>query len=155
LVFAAYIVGVFFQSSFERWTRLATPAARSPLYGIWDVEKMSMDGVERAPLVTDYDRWRRVVFNSPAFVSFQRMDETFTNYGTTIDVDRGTIALSRPADQSWGAQLAFERPDSDHLTLRGTIDRHRITLSLRRFDHTKMLLVSRGFNWIQEYPFNR
>ena len=41
------------------------------------------------------------------------------------------------------------------MTLDGAMDGHKIRLELRRFDHTKMLLLTRGFNWIQEYPFNR
>ena len=28
-------------------------------------------------------------------------------------------------------------------------------MQLRRVDHTKFLLVSRGYRWINEFPFNR
>lgn len=154
LVFAAYLVAIFVMSSRDRWTNQGGGAPRPALYGIWDVRTMSIDGVERAPLVTDYDRWRRVVVQSSTFVSFQRMDQSFAFYPATTDVEHRTIALTNPADPAWEGQLTFLRPDADHLTVHGTMGGTRIRMDLERFDHTKMLLVTRGFNWVQEYPFN-
>jgi hypothetical protein len=28
-------------------------------------------------------------------------------------------------------------------------------METRRVDHTQFLLISRGFHWVQEFPFNR
>ena len=155
LVVAAYLVVIFMLSSQQSWTQYGGGAPKPPLYGIWDVQKMSIDGVERAPLVTDYDRWRRVVFQTATAMTFQRMDETFAGFAAKVEMDRKAITLTRPADESSKSELTFDRPDADHMTLDGAMDGHKIRLELRRFDHTKMLLLTRGFNWIQEYPFNR
>jgi hypothetical protein len=38
--------------------------------------------------------------------------------------------------------------------LDGTMDGHTVHMGLRRTD-TSFLLVTRGFHWVQEYPFNR
>ena len=70
-------------------------------------------------------------------------------------MDLKRILLTKGPDASWETELTFDRPDADHLTLDGTMDGHKVRMQLRRFDHTKMLLLTRGFNWIQEYPFNR
>ena len=155
LVFGAYIFAVFLQSSLQRWTSYGGGAPKPALYGIWDVETMSIGGVERAALVTDYDRWRRVVFQVPTAMMFQRMDQTFAGYGATVEMNLKRILLTKGPDASWKTELTFDRPDADHMTLDGTMDGHKIRMQLRRFDHTKMLLLTRGFNWIQEYPFNR
>lgn len=40
-------------------------------------------------------------------------------------------------------------------TLDGQLDGHKIRMETRRFDHSQFLLLTRGFNWIQERPFNR
>jgi hypothetical protein len=53
------------------------------------------------------------------------------------------------------ARLTFDRRDDRTLWLDGDMAGHRIRMSLRLFDHTKLLLLNRGFNWIEEYPFNR
>jgi hypothetical protein len=155
LVFALYLFAVFFDSSQKSWTRYGGGAPKPALYGIWNVERMWIDGVERSALVTDFDRWRRVVFQVPTAMTFQRMDDTFAGFGAKVDMDAKTIALTRGADKTWSATLSVERPENDRLTLAGAMDGRRIRMQLRRVDHTKMLLLSRGFNWIQEYPFNR
>jgi len=39
--------------------------------------------------------------------------------------------------------------------LNGEIDGRTLEMRLELFPREKFLLVSRGFNWVQEYPFNR
>lgn len=78
LVFAAYLLAVNVKGAADSWWRYGGGAPKSPLYGVWNVAYISIDGVERAPLVTNYDRFRRVVFDTPARMAFQRMDDTFT-----------------------------------------------------------------------------
>jgi len=41
------------------------------------------------------------------------------------------------------------------LILDGNMDSHKIHMQLQRMDRSKFVLVSRGFHWISEYPFNR
>jgi hypothetical protein len=41
------------------------------------------------------------------------------------------------------------------LILDGNMDSHKMHMQLELVDLNKFLLVSRGFHWIQEYPFNR
>jgi hypothetical protein len=154
LVFASYLIAVFVMSARDGWRSYGGGAPKPALYGIWDVKKMSIDGIERAPLVTDYDRWRRVVIQASTFVSFQRMDQSFAWYPATTDVEHRTIVLTRPGAPASNGQFSFQRADSDHLTVDGTMGGRRIRMDLERLDHTKMLLVTRGFNWVQEYPFN-
>ena len=37
----------------------------------------------------------------------------------------------------------------------GDMDSHKVKVELQLVDRKKFLLVSRGFHWVQEYPFNR
>ena len=137
------------------WTNLHPGRGESPLYGIWEVDQLSIDGQIRSPLLNDYDRWRRVVFDFPTRVSFQRMDESFAGFGVTINTDAKTLALTKNSDKNWKADLTFQRPTQDRLTLDGTMDNHKVHMELRLFDRSKLLLVSRGFHWVSEIPFNR
>jgi hypothetical protein len=41
------------------------------------------------------------------------------------------------------------------MVLAGEIDGRPVRMELKREDETKMMLVSRGFHWRQDYPFNR
>jgi hypothetical protein len=152
---AAYFIGMNAYQSNQSWHAFGGGAPKPPLYGVWNVDRMYVDGVERSPLVTDYGRWRRLVIQNPTLIYFQRMDDTFLTYAAKTDMTAKSIALTKGTDKNWKAALAFDRPDNDHLALNGILDGHRIELRTTLFDRGRFLLVSRGFNWVQEFPFNR
>jgi hypothetical protein len=151
----AWFIAMALNGSVKAWAQYGGGAPKSPLYGVWNVAYMSIDGVERAPLITDYDRWRRVIFDRPQGMAFQRMDDTFAPHGNSIDTAAKTVALTRPADPKWGARFTYEQPSPDRLTMSGDMDGKKIVMRLELFPRERFLLVSRGFNWVQEYPFNR
>jgi hypothetical protein len=155
LLLGAYIIGMNFDSARKAWYARGGGAPRPPLYGIWNVDEMRVNGVVRSALVSDYGRWRRVIIQNSAGISFQRMDDTFQGYGATVDMNAKTIALTSAADKAWGATFAIEQQDPERMVLDGTMGGQQIRLQLQRFDHAKLQLLSRGFNWIQERPFNR
>ena len=51
------------------------------------------------------------------------------------------------------AQVSQIQPELQ-LTLDGNMDGHKVHMPLNLVDRRKFLLVSRGFHWVQEYPFN-
>jgi hypothetical protein len=53
------------------------------------------------------------------------------------------------------ATLSYERPAPTQLILDGTVDGRNLHMQLGLHDLSKFLLVSRGFHWVQEAPFNR
>jgi hypothetical protein len=155
LVFGAYVVGTSFVDARASFFSRGAGAPKPPLYGIWSVEKMTVDGVERAPLVTDWGRWRRVVVQNAATIAFWRMDDSFVAYPSKVDMTAKSIGLTNTADKNWKAGFTFQQPAPDVLVLDGEMDGHKVRLDTRLFDRNRFLLVSRGFNWIQERPFNR
>jgi hypothetical protein len=155
LVFGALMIGVAINNSVSAWTKYGGGAPQSPLYGVWTVAHMSIDGVELPPLVTNWNRWRRVIFDRPTMMSFQRMDDTIGNFPVKIDMTAKSVALSRVEDPTWTSTLAFEQTGADRLTLSGNMNGKKFEMRLELFPRDKFLLVSRGFHWIQEYPFNR
>ena len=133
------------------WNTYGNGRPKSPLYGIWNVDELSIDGQIRSALLTDYGRWRRVVFDAPERVSFQRMDDSFANYLASINLDDKVIALTKEGDKNWKASIAFRRAAQDHLTLDGNMDRHKVHMQLRLVDRNKFRLANRRFHWVQEY----
>ena len=83
------------------------------------------------------------------------MDETFANYVSSIDGKAKTLALTKRDDEKWSAKFTFERPAPDRLLLDGTMDGQKIHAELKLVDRSQFMLVSRGFHWISEYPFQR
>jgi uncharacterized membrane protein YphA (DoxX/SURF4 family) len=155
VVFGMYLLGMGVYSGIQAWHAYGGGRPKSALYGIWNVDEMSVDGQPRSPLFTDKDRWRRVVFDFPNFTSFQRPDDTFTGYGSAINEKDHTIGLTKPADKNWKAALTYTRPAPDQLVLAGSMDGHQVEMKLKLMDRDKFNVVNRGFHWINEYPFQR
>jgi hypothetical protein len=149
--FAALIVYVIYDS----YKTYGSPTQKSPFYGIWNVDELVVDGQVRPPLVTDGSRWRRVVFDYPQMIAIQRMSDTRERYALTLNPARRTLALKKRDDPAWKSTLTYQRPEPGRLLLEGTFDGKKIQAVLRRTDSTKFRLMTRGFHWINEYPFNR
>ena len=155
ILFGVALVGMNFYASMQEYKTFGEGAPKSPLYGIWNVEDFSLDGQPHPPLLTDAERWRRLVFEFPKFMTLQHMDEANTLYGATIDMKAGSVALMKSSDKNWKAAFSFSQPATGKLILDGEMDGHKIHAQLELFDRSKFLLVKGGFHWIQEFPVNR
>ena len=51
--------------------------------------------------------------------------------------------------------LNYSHPSGQHLLLEGKLQADLLSVRLRKVDPSTFLLVSRGFHWINEFPFNR
>ena len=151
LVYTAYSLYGSYQGSKE----YGDLAPKPPLYGIWNVEELRADGVVRPPLVTDESRWRRVVFNYPGQLSIMSMNDARTRYALQLNEKKGQMVLRKRDDPKWNATLHFQKTAPDVLAVRGMVDGQNIQARLKRVDASEFLLVSRGFHWINEFPFNR
>lgn len=151
-----WLLGTNVYGARRDWRQFAGGSPKSELYGIWDVEQVSVDGEVRPPLLTDKERWKRAIFDFPGFASSQSMNDTFSGYyRAAIDAGKKSLVLTKNADQNWTANFTFERQGVDEMALDGTMNNHKVQMHLRLVDRSKFLLVSRGFHWMQEYPLNR
>jgi hypothetical protein len=155
VAFGTYLVGMSIYSHVQQWYAFGGGVPKPALYGVWVIDEMKIDGITRAPLVTDYARWRRVVIQRTTDISFWRMDDTSFSYPAKTDMDKKTITMSKPADKAWTAQLTFDRTAPDKMTFDGSIDGHALHMNTHLVRREDFLLVNRGFHWIQEFPFNR
>ena len=126
-----------------------------PLYGIWEVDEMVVDGQVRPPLLTEKDRWRRVVFDYYESFSIQLTDDSWHSFVLQLDDKKKTLALTNYKDETWKSAFSYTEPGPGLLTMEGTMDGKKVQVRLHRLDPSKFLLVSRGFHWINERPFNR
>src|SRR5215471_2902424 len=131
-------------------------APNPPLYGIWSVEEFTVDGELRPPLLTDDLRWQRVIFDRyPGVVAMQKMSGERVRYVLDLDVAKKKFTLSKRADPKWKSELTVEQPQPELVLLDGKMDGRQVHAKLRRQPESKFLLLSRGFHWINEVPFNR
>jgi len=128
---------------------------RSPLYGVWNVEELQVDGPAGPPPGAEALQWRRLIFDYPTMVTVQVASDSRQRYWLKLDEARKTLALTKRGNPAWKSSLKYQRPAPDRLTLEGTIEGRKIRASLHRADESRFLLLTRGFHWISEYPFNR
>ncbi len=155
ILFGIWLLGMNAYGDRQAWYTYGGGRPRSPLYGIWEVDQQTIDGQLRLPLLNDYGRWRRVIFDAPDRVVFQRIDDSFARRGVKISVSDKSLVLNDDLDKDWKASFTFAREAPDQLTLDGNMDGHDTHLQLRLVDRNRFLLLSRGFHWIQEHPLNR
>ena len=129
--------------------------AKAPLYGIWDVDELAIDGQVRPPLITDEQRWRRVVFDIPGQMAVFHMNEFRDRYNVEVDTAKKTLQMTERFNPDRKTTVAFHQPTPDRLTLEGTFDGKKIRALMHRTEPPEFLLLTRGFHWITEFPFNR
>jgi hypothetical protein len=152
---ALWLIGNNAWGAREGWKTYGGGMPTPALYGVWDVEQQTVDGQARPPLFTDSDRWRRVVFDRNNLVVFERFNDERVFWNGTIDTHAGTVKISPRGSNQGATTLTYTQPAPDRLTLDGPLNGHRVHMELKLYDRSKFLLVSRGFHWVQEYPFNR
>ncbi|HEV2485420.1 MAG TPA: hypothetical protein VGT08_07800 [Terracidiphilus sp.] len=162
LLLGAYLAGFTLQKDIQYWYEWGGGSPKPALYGIWEVKEMAIDGQVRPSLLTDAQRWRRVIFESFGDIEIQGMDESVLYFKSfqqasmlNLD-DKGPFPIvGYPGHPGLSGKFAIDRLAPDELTLDGTMGGHNIHTELRRVDLRQFTLVSRGFHWISEYPFQR
>jgi len=165
-LFCAYTLAICVYGAIRIWKiSWLSGAPRVAVFGIWDVDSMAVGGATKPPLLSDSTRWRRVIFQGPT-ATFQRMNDTFRQYGVTVDSMARTLTLS-PVDTAQSnanlmgdttepkSALTYRRVDHEHLVIDGKMDGQDVHLALSFRDPDSFLQRSRGFHWISEVPFDR
>lgn len=121
---------------------------RSPneLVGIWKVDTFSDGGVEVLDVVTNDKRWCKLLVTEWGVRAKSCGDVSAPLLAEVLPAAQG-ILVTNPQTQS--VELWHYRRNGDHLV----IDAGRLHVTLTRAPAP--LLVTRGFHWVQELPFNR
>jgi len=150
VIFGLYMLGIYTNVTRIYWYEGGGGSPRSALYGIWNVEELSIDGQVRAAELNDYDRrWRRVIFDEPGAMVFQRTDDSFSRYGVSIDLDRNILALSKGESRRWSSGFTFQRPADDRLVLEGDMDGYVIRMELGRVQADTFQVLNSHFRWVR------
>lgn len=150
ILIGVYLLAMQADTNWVFWHLQGGGRVKSPLYGIWDVKQLSVNGEVQPAGLNDYNRrWRRVLFDLPDQVVFQRTDDSFSRYGAVIDEPGKTFALTKGESKTWKSIFAFQRPAEDRLLLNGEMDGYRIELQLQRVEFDTLRLLNSDFRWVR------
>ena len=150
VLFLGYVAYTQIWGGWSAYRETYSPANRSPLYGLYEVEKFQHNGTDVQPLLTEGKRWRYLAFEYPGTMWIRQMDNSVRYYPTTFETGKNILELGRGKDP-----FTYSHPDTEHLSMEGLLNGERFVLTLRKIDRSKFLLINRGFHWISEQPFNR
>jgi hypothetical protein len=128
---------------------------KSPLRGIWNVDQLTDNGTSRPPLITDLARWRRVIFDRPQYASIHLMSDTRRRYNLVLDEKKRTADLTDRDEPKVKFTLTYARPEPNTLVLDGLVQGHTLHAVCHRTAGGSNLLLTRGYHWVNEVPFNR
>lgn len=156
LLFIAIAAGTFWMQGKYSYD-VANDAMKTlpaPVRGIWTVNQFTIDGISRPALITDQDRWRRVVLDTPYEFDIQPMDGPLHRYLLLADIANKKLSVQKPNAKSRPNVLFYNSATPDTLILHGSLDGHQVDAELSRLslsDPVNFALTNRGFHWINPY----
>lgn len=126
---------------------------KTPLRGIYNVESFSLNNREMPLLTNDTIRWDIIVIQDGK-IQVGLRSKKFKYYQYEADSLGQKFTISSFRDSSARHEMLAQR-DSNILKINGLWYGDSLRATLYRVDDSKLLLPSRGFRWINEYPFNR
>lgn len=132
-------------------------APKPALYGIYDVSTFIFKKDTLPPLLTDSMRWRQLVIEFPGFGRVRQMNDSVNSYAVKIDTIQQVIGLTHRRDTSARYMFQYQPAPDGRLLLTGTFRHDSLTMVLdkKKLNSNGSRLTSRGFRWINEYPYNR
>ena len=106
------------------------------------------------------DRVRFESADGASHASWHFADDSYSDsYTMSVDEAQNTISLT-PTNESTAHPtgpmvLHYVQLDADHLELEANVNTQRLRVQVERFKPENQLLLTRGFHWINEEPFNR
>lgn len=117
----------------------ATFLKHAPLYGVWNADSPTAD-------------WRQMTIQFAEGLLMRNAAGERLYFQTAYDEAKHALKLTTAKRKG---DFTYEQPDGKRLVLRGNLDGSAIVAEFHRYDPSQFLLTSRGFHWINEYPFNR
>ena len=148
---AGLIVFTTAKDGFDGWRQYGDGAVRDRIEGAYEVERFTENGTEVPPSVES--RWRKVGIGKSR-LGVRRMDDSTDRYRLEHDSKNRTLTLW-PDTSAVHDTLGYAWSDSTHLAVAGVFRGDSIHVHLRKVAPSSFPLLSRGFRWVNEMPFNR
>lgn len=149
-LFIVFVVISHVENGIGGQKRYGDKRPKPPLYGIYNTELLVRNGDTIPPLTTDTTRWRQMIIQFEKRAQVKLMNDSIQPYNFQVDTLLKTATVFSNKDTLNKVVLHY-KADSVYLTLTNDSIYYRF----RKYDHTKFRLVSRGFRWVNEFPFNR
>jgi hypothetical protein len=91
----------------------------------------------------------------PGFAYVKMMNDSTKGFAFNTDTATKKIEMFRYADTTKRSNFVYSFPKKDILFLAGKINDDSVFIEMKKYDLDNFRLITRGFHWVNEYPFNR
>lgn len=126
------------------------PTQLPPLYGIYEINTVSGSLPDS---VLPYHRWTKIYMEKGDLMIPLDPTQGLAVYNTITDTGQHRLSLWRNDEDT--LTLHYQVPEKDLLVLNGNMGADSVKIQLKRKDPGEFILMSRGFHWINETPYNR
>jgi uncharacterized membrane protein len=156
LVFIGTVIYTYMSSNIDYWKQLYQ-APEPCFYGVYDTELFIKNKDTIPPLLTDNTRWKRLMMDKgylSRYIVIRGMKDQSNWYTYELDSIQNTIKMISTRDSLDVLDLNYVKNESG-LSLKGLWKNDSIEVKFKKYDTSKIVLTNKGFNWINEYPYNR
>src|SRR6201992_1111696 len=150
-----YTIGGAFYSAVQSSALYGDNAKKPPLYGIYNVESFVLNKDTLPPLTTDTIRWAKATISYAEGIQIKMMNDSMKFYAFKPDTVKHKIIAYTYADTVHKFSLNYTVQKPGVLLVAGKWKKDSVNIKLRKLDAGKFKLTSRGFHWVNEYPYNR
>jgi hypothetical protein len=138
----------------QQAARSRLSAETRAIRSVFDVEEMAVDGKVLPP--ADATRWRRLGILRRG-IEINWPDGRSERYWAAGEITGATMLELRRLTDAPGVRRGRMdlRHEGDKLVLEGEFEGRRVRARLSKMVVGESLLMTRGFHWINESPFNR
>jgi hypothetical protein len=132
-------------------------APKPPLYGLYQVKHFILGSDTLPPLLSDETRWKHMSIERAGFLRINHMTDSVGRFFTKIDTTARTMEISLRTDTAMKFNFKYLDLPGNEFVLHGRLqnDSAKIIFDRATEIEKEFLLTRRGFNWINEYPYNR
>ncbi|MFY0593637.1 hypothetical protein [Roseivirga sp.] len=158
LLIQVLLVFQFVQSNVKRGvdgrSRYGELRPKSALYGLYDVEHYVKNGDTIPPLMTDKERWQRVIFDAPGSTRTIFMNDRSRYFNSKIDTVESTVTFTIGRDSLSKEYTVRYKKLEDGLQMEGVLEQDTLALKLKTYDLKNFYLTNRDFHWVSERPWH-
>jgi uncharacterized membrane protein YhdT len=148
-----YTFYTYLSQGFQENTDINAPL--SSFYGPYTITKFVKNGV--VPTESDTTRWEKMFIDrrgsaNMIFVSNDMNHRQRINFKLNDTTKILTLSMFQDTVKY---PLAYTQPDTNSLIINGIFQKDSVYVELKKLPKRDFLLVKRGFNWVNELPFNK
>ena len=129
-------------------------APKSALYGLYEIVHFEKNGDTIPANIYDTERWRYLILDRAGSAQIHKMDKTGLYFKSEIDTLKNQLRLTSHRDSRDTFILNYKK--TEHIfSFETIIKSDTIKARCKIFKKEDFLLMKRGFNWVNEHPFNR